>query len=164
MASDLYHFLAHDHDRLDGLLNECVRPDGSIDMGKYSRFRSGILRHIWIEERVLFPEIRRRQGETAVLAQLHRDHAAISALLVPPPTRTEIDVIKEILGHHNPMEENEGGLYETVEQLVGPELEEVMSRINAFPTVREAPHTDTPIVRKSIDQLVREAEEGRRKL
>lgn len=164
MGSDLHQFLSHDHDRLDRLLKESVRKDGSVDMESYTQFRTGILRHIWIEERVLFPEIRKAMGETPVITQLHRDHAAISALLVPPPTRVEIEAIRAILIEHNPLEEGPGGLYENVEQLSGDALEELMSRVHAFPAVRQAPHTDTPVVRRSIEQLLREADEGRRQL
>jgi len=42
---------------------------------------------------------------TEIEKQLHRDHAALAALLVPPPTAVEIGQIKSILSIHNEIEE-----------------------------------------------------------
>jgi hypothetical protein len=162
VAGELHKFLSDDHDRLDRLLSRIVSADGTIDAEAYVDFRSGLLRHIAIEERVLFPEGRRRAGETEMMRQLHRDHAALAALLVPPPTSVEIGQIIDILTTHNRLEEDAGGLYEWIETLSGDELTDVMRRVHAIPETRLAPHFDTPITRSSIQQLLREAEEGRK--
>ena len=124
----------------------------------YDAFRRGLLRHISIEERVLFPELRKRRGTTALEQKLHRDHAALAALLVPPPSSVEIHRIAAILTVHNDLEEREGGLYEIIESLAGEELSTMMARVHAIPQVPVAPHVDTPFVRSTIEQLVREAE------
>lgn len=152
MAADLHEFLTRDHERLDKLLEE-----------DYGEFRRGLLRHISIEERVLFPELRRRRGVTEIEKQLHRDHAALAALLVPPPTEVEIGQIKAILAIHNEIEEKSGGLYEIIESLTGDELAALMVKVHAIPEVPVMPNVDSPIVRTSIATLLREAEEGRRK-
>jgi hypothetical protein len=162
VVGELHKFLADDHDRLDRLLQAVVRSDGTIDSGPYVEFRAGLLRHIAIEERILFPEGRRREGETELMRQLHRDHAALAALLVPPPTATEIGRIREILTVHNELEEEANGLYEWIETLAGAELAEMMVRVHAIPEARLAAHFDTPITRSSIEQLLREADEGRK--
>ena len=160
MATLLDH-LSSDHERLDALLDACLRDDGSVDEASYVEFRRGLLRHIWIEERVLFPELRKQHREPELEQQLHRDHAALSALLVPPPTAAELGQIREILSAHNPLEEGAGGLYAILEELSGSELDGLMERVHAVPEVRVAPHTDSPLLRSTIAQLVREAEEGR---
>jgi hemerythrin superfamily protein len=157
---DLHAFLSADHERLDALLASCL---STGDPGAYDAFRRGLLRHIAIEERVLFPLLRVRSGRTPLEDQLHRDHAALSALLVPPPTGAELGRVASILREHNPLEEETGGLYEIIESLSGDELADVMARVHATPAVRVVPNTDSPIVRSSIEQLVREAEEGRRR-
>ena len=159
----LHAFLAHDHERLDGLLAACVRRDGSVDLQTYTEFRGGLLRHIAIEERILFPTIRSAQRDVALIDQLHRDHAALAALLVPPPRSAEIDQIRRILAEHNPLEERTNGLYEIAESVAGGDLDTMMTKIHAYPAVTLAPHVDTRVTRTSIDQLVREAEEGRRR-
>ena len=157
----LHDFLAADHDRLDSLLIAALRADGEIDHDSYAEFRRVLLRHISIEERVLFAELRMRGGETALSRQLHRDHAALCALLVPPPGPVEIAQIAGILRVHNDLEERRGGLYELVEALAASELDALLTRVHAIPEVRVAPHTDTPLVRKNIAALLHDAERGR---
>jgi len=164
MAGELHEFLSRDHARLDELLAECLRRGNAIDANTYAEFRRGLLRHIAMEEKVLFPEIRKREGETVLVRQLHRDHAALAALLVPPPSPVELGRIAEVLRTHNELEEVSGGLYEIVEHLTGDELTALMSRVRAIPPVAVAPHADTPLVRSTIEQLLREAEEGRARM
>jgi hemerythrin superfamily protein len=161
MATELHEFLSRDHERLDALLVRCLE---TVDPEAYDEFRRGLLRHIAIEERVLFPLLRESRAMTEVEQQLHRDHAALAALLVPPPSPAEIAQIAAILEPHNQLEERDGGMYERVEALSGTELTALMTRVHAVTPVRVAPHADTRIVRSSIAQLVREAEEGRRNL
>ena len=156
MASDLHAFLARDHERLDALLDECRRAEGVDCLEQYDEFRRGLLRHIGIEERVLFPELRKRRGVTSLEQQLHRDHAALAALLVPPPSRAEIEQITAILETHNRLEEDPGGLYEIIEELAGEELAAVMERVHAIPAIPLAPFSDTPLLRRTIEQLLRD--------
>jgi len=77
---ELHEFLSADHARLDALLETCMRTDENW-RESYDAFRRGLLRHISIEERVLFPELRKRRGTTSLEQKLHRDHAALAALL-----------------------------------------------------------------------------------
>lgn len=148
--------LSDDHVRLDGLLAAALPEDGTIDEAPYLEFRRGLLRHIGIEERLLFPEVRKREGTTAAVEQLHRDHAALAALLVPRPDTASIRQIRAILDEHNPLEEGPHGLYQHVEMLVGDDLETLMAALEAFPETRVAAYSDTPILRNSIEQLLRE--------
>ena len=162
--SSLHDLLSRDHDRLDRLLTSALRPDGSIDEVSYRTLRGGLLWHIAVEERVLLPAVRMRRANSEIERQLHRDHAALAALLVPPPSAAEIEAIRAILEAHNPLEEGSGGFYEDVEEIVGDELPAILARLREVPQVRLAPHVDTDVTRRSIEQLVREAEEGRRQL
>lgn len=164
MAAELYTYLSADHARLDSLLGGLVRDDSSIDTSSYDEFRRGLLRHIAIEEKILLPEIRRRRGSTVIEEQIHLDHAALASLLVPPPTRTEIDAIRSILELHNPLEEEPGGLYEVFEELTAGELDAMMERVHAIPQIPLSPEADTPVVRRSIEQNLRLAAESRKRL
>ena len=137
----LHDYLSDDHERLDALLNAALGGDDDA----YAEFRRGLLRHIGIEERILFPLVR-----SPLTEKLHRDHAALAALLVPPPTRAEIEQIRAILSEHNLLEEDAGGLYEQVENLVD------MEKVEAFPQIPTAPYTDSPLLRQTIEQLLRE--------
>lgn len=154
---DLHEYLSRDHQRLDELLLRALDNEGA-----YIEFRRGLLRHIGIEERVLFPFLKQHFGSTVVEKQLHRDHAALSALLVPPPGRREIEQIRSILTAHNPLEEDEGGMYDRLERLAADALAGLLTVVTAFPQVPVAPHSDTPLLRRTIEQLIRDAAEGRR--
>ena len=154
MKGELHDLLSRDHDRLDGLLTDCLQSDGTIDEASYAEFRRGLLRHIGIEERVLMPAVRKRQRDSALQRQLHRDHAALAALLVPPPSAAEIHQIRSILAEHNPLEEDPGGFYDVVESIEDAEL---IAAVRTFPQVPVAPFSDTPLLRRTIEQLVREA-------
>lgn len=156
MSAELHAFLARDHERLDTLLEELRREEGAIPHDRYNEFRRGLLRHIGMEERVLFPELRKRHGVTPLERQLHRDHAALAALLVPPPTHAEIEQITAILETHNPLEEEPGGLYEIIENLAGDDLQALMERVHAIPAIPVAPFSDTPLLRQTIKQLLEE--------
>lgn len=164
MASVLHEYLARDHDRLDLLLDASLRDDDSIDGETYGGFRRGLLRHIGIEQKILFLELRRRQGDSELMRQLHRDHAALSALLVPPPSKEGIATIRSILAQHNPLEEVPGGLYEIFETATGQELASLMEKVRTYPEVPMAPYSDTPLLREAIEKLLRDAEDGRRRL
>ncbi len=160
----LRELLSRDHDRLDGLLAAARRADGSIDEESYAGFRRGLLRHIGIEERILFPLVRQRRGESELMRQLHRDHAALSALLVPSPDAAIIEEVAAILHQHNPLEEDAGGLYEVVEQLAGTDIEAVLEQVRTYPEVPMARYADTPLVRSNIEKLLKDAEAGRARL
>ncbi len=138
-------YLTRDHERLDALLAAALD-----DEEAYREFRAGLLRHIGIGETVLFPELRKRHGQTALERQLHKDHAALAVLLVPPPTVAEIDQIRAILETHNPLEEDPGGLYELLDD---PAL---FDRARAYPPVKLVPNTDSEFVRSAIEQLLRD--------
>ena len=139
--SELREFLERDHERLDRLLS---------DERTYPEFRSGLLWHIGVEEKILFPYLRRTRGESELLNQLHRDHAALGALLVPPPNPKIIEQIRAILIAHNPLEEGPGGLYEQIQDA------DLLAAVRAYPPVRVAPHADTGVTRASIDELLRQ--------
>ena len=156
MRGELHRFLTHDHARLDGLLREAIAGDPDA----YREFRSGLLWHIGVEEKILFPLVRAAEAGAELIGQLHRDHAALAALLVPPANRAGLEQIRAILEAHNQLEEEMDGFYDLAEEVAGGEA--VMEKVRAFPPVRLAPHADTEITRRSIEQLVLEAEQGRR--
>lgn len=151
---ELHEFMSADHERLDALLESAVRGDGTIDDGIWTQFRRGLLTHIGIEERILIPEVRARGGDLDLAERLHRDHAVLAALLVPPPTTREIEMVRAILHDHNRLEEGPGGFYEAVEALAGDGLVE---RARKVPLVPVAPYSDTPHLRRSIEMLLKKA-------
>jgi hypothetical protein len=146
MHGALYKYLAEDHERLDALLNGATAKPGVINMELYGEFRKGILRHISIEEKIVLPAIAKWQGgkKAAIAERLRLDHGAIVSLLVPPPSASIVLTLKHIFEVHNPLEEQEGGLYELFETLARPEAEGMLSELKAAPAVPVLPHNEKP--------------------
>jgi hypothetical protein len=149
--------LAEDHERLDALLQDAQAKLPLVDSDAYEAFRAGLLRHIAIEEKVLIPLARRLGGDDvlALVKQVHADHAALAALLVPTPTPAIVATIRAVLESHNPLEEGPIGLYARCERLAGSAATELMTRLRAIPPVRVAPHCDAPKVHDHIESLLR---------
>ena len=142
--------LSQDHSRLDALLARAAAGEAEA----YAQFRAGLLRHIAMEEKVLFAEARKWPELTETIAQLHADHAALASLLVPPPTAAILRTIRDILDEHNPIEEREGGLYEACERLAGADAGELLARMSALPAVRASQHVDEPRIHEHIARML----------
>jgi iron-sulfur cluster repair protein YtfE (RIC family) len=114
-------YLSWDHDRLDALLLDVIR---DVEGGRfaqarqtYREFDEGLLRHIRIEEDVLFPVFEARTGmtggPTTVMRQEHRDiQRAIAlmreGLLAEDQTRFTdgLVLLRQVLPDHNAKEEH----------------------------------------------------------
>jgi len=157
MAGPIDRFLSEDHARLDALLRQTVADPSSVDVVPYERFRAGLLRHISMEEKVLLPAARRLRGgePLAIARQLRADHGALAALLVPTPTPAIISAIRDVLEAHNPLEEGPDGVYAECERLAGPEVQQLLARMNEVPEVPLAPHVDGPRVHEHLANLLR---------
>lgn len=57
MPGLIHSFLSQDHARLDALLIRATSHPEVVDAASYADFRAGLLRHIAIEEKVLFPAV-----------------------------------------------------------------------------------------------------------
>jgi hypothetical protein len=156
MPGILYRYLSADHDRLDALLQLATARPGVIDMEPYSEFRKGLLRHISIEEKIIFPAIAKWQdGKKAAIAErLHVDHGAIVSLLAPPPSPSIILTLRSVLEIHNLLEEQPGGLYQLLENLAGAEAEGILAELHAAPAVSVLPHNEKPEVLEAAKSAV----------
>ena len=118
-----------------------------------------MLRHIGIEEKLLFP-VARQLGDPELQARmdpLHRDHAALAALLVPTPTSDIMAMIETVLARHNAAEEASDGLYAICDRLPPGDLPAVVQRAQDAPPARVAPHYNTPGAQANIRTLLRAA-------
>jgi hypothetical protein len=151
MAGPIHEYLSADHARLDDLL---ARAD--VDRAAYEELRAGLLRHIAMEEKVLFADARVRRGGSPlpIVARLHADHAALASLLVPSPTPDLLRAVRDILADHNPLEEREHGLYEACEDLAREAVPELLARMYAIPAVRMSAHVDEPRIHDHIARML----------
>jgi hemerythrin superfamily protein len=158
MSGKIHCYLADDHRRLEGLLERIFAVSGTVDRTAYAEFRSGLLKHIAWEEKILLPAARRLRGEPLpVAAQLRLDHGALTALLVPPPTPQLIAAIRTILRSHNPLEEDPGGMYDQCEELAGEEADEILRQIRQYPEVKVLPNVDNQLVMDAARRAVARA-------
>ena len=137
-------YLEADHDRLDRLLGEATRTPGQIDLEPFGTFRRGLLRHIGIEEKILFAAAKVARGGEPVpeFARLRADHARLTALLVPTPTPRIVEQISEVLAPHNEIEERDGGTYAACLDAIGAEADELLARIREVPEPPVRPYYD----------------------
>ena len=159
MAGKIYCYLAGDHERLDALLERAVSDPENIDAAAYAQFRSGLLKHIAMEEKVLLLEAQRLRGGEAlsIAPKLRLDHGALTALLVPSPTASIVAAIRAILKFHNPIEEDPGGVYDQCETLVGAEAEPILNELKNYREVKVLPHVDNPFVMEAARRAVSRA-------
>ena len=156
MNGPLHRFFAADHRRLDVLLRRSVAAPDKVDLESFGEFRAGLLKHIGMEERVLFPAAREAQGEPlALAARLRVDHGAIAALLVPTPTPALVAEILTVLGPHNRREEEPGGVYDVCDEALGPaKAEHLVQELRGFPEVPLKAYNDGPAVLAHIEATV----------
>jgi hypothetical protein len=159
MQGPLHRYLSDDHDRLDRLLERAVAVPGMITMEAYAEFRKGLLRHIAMEEKIVFPAIAQLQGgrQTDVAERLRLEHGALVALLVPPPSSSIILTVRSILAVHNALEEHEGGVYHLFERLAGAEAGKFLAQLKAAPEVPVVPHNDRPGILEATQRAVARA-------
>jgi hypothetical protein len=143
MHGPVTEYLALDHQRLDHLLTESTEGAGAIDVELFQLFRKGLLRHIGMEEKILFPAARRVLGAPVPgTERLRADHSRIVALLVPTPTPQIVDELKSILVTHDAAEEGPDGVYAQCERLLSTESDAILSLLRNAPEVPVRPHFD----------------------
>ncbi|MFS8081871.1 MAG: hypothetical protein ACMG51_00355, partial [Ginsengibacter sp.] len=127
---------------------------GEIEMNFYHKFREGLLRHIKMEEKTMFPAA--KIANEALMQQLipryRLEHGALTALMVPPPTLDLIKVIRNVLEKHDLAEEEPGGLYDVCEALTQGQTQELLDRLTTIEEVPVHPPNPAPI---AIESAVR---------
>ena len=138
-AGPLAQFLAEDHRRLDALLQSAAAQPAQVNREVYDQFRAGLLRHIGLEEKILFPAVQRWRGGTPlpIAAKLRLDHGALM--------------------DHNVLEEGPGGVYDLCDQLAGFDAESLLKDLRAAPSVAVMPHSDSPAVMTTLRRTLERA-------
>ena len=152
MPGAIRRFLEEDHARIEDALRRATSHEEKIEPAAYAEFRAALLRHIGMEEKILMPAARAvHQGRALpALQQLHLDHGALAALLVPTPTPNIVATIGTILSGHNAIEEGPGGVYDQCEGLQEIAADLILQRLQSAPPVAVAPHVDNPTAMESM--------------
>ncbi len=159
MAGPLHEYLSRDHTRLAGFLARSPDAAGTVNGSTYDEFRSGLLKHIALEEKILFPAVRKIPGGRLVPmeSKIRLDHGAIAALLVPPPTAGILAVLRAVLTAHHGLEENPGGVYEQCEEILAERAGDVLRLMHAAGEVPVHPYNDAPGVIDAVRRAVMRA-------
>lgn len=131
MSNPLYDFFTQDHRRLEELLDKATVNKYEVNEEFYHLFRIGILKHIKMEEKILFPAAQQANGGVALplAGKLRLDHGAITSLMVVPPTQDVIKVLRIILEEHDELEEKSGGMYDACTKLTTSEASLIMENL-----------------------------------
>ena len=158
-AETIREYLEHDHRRLDHLLTRAANDPGEIEQKAFAEFRRGLLKHISMEEKILLPAVQAlRHGEALpIAAQLRLQHGAIAALLVPSPRPAVVNALKAVLAKHNAIEEGPAGVYAECDRIVGPDMVDLLSRLQAAAEVPVATHVDSERVEASARRALTRA-------
>ncbi len=159
MDKVLYHFFTDDHRRIEDLLDRATADLDHIDMDLYNQFRIGLLTHIKMEEKILFPAAQRGNGGQPIpnAAQLRLDHGALTTLVVPPPTASLLNVLRNLLELHDEVEEKEGGVYDLCEELTKDETAEVLAQLKATTPTPVHPVNEKPYALEAAIRAVERA-------
>ncbi|MBS1616173.1 MAG: hemerythrin domain-containing protein [Bacteroidetes bacterium] len=137
MSKILHRFFTDDHHRIEDLLNQACLSGGHFDDKYYQQFRGALLRHIKMEEKILFPAA--RKADEALMNQLipryRLEHGALTSLMVLPPSDELVRVIRHLLDRHDQAEEEPGGLYDTCERLTLSQTQELLDQLLVAPEV-----------------------------
>ena len=159
MNQEITNYLSDDHDRLDALLKQSLKPDGSIDLDAYHQFRQGLLRHIGIEEKVLIPALKNDLDDEikSTLERIRMDHSAIVALLVPTPSPEIISALHPIGQKHNELEEKNGGFYERSDAYDAQASLHMAENVRNAPEVKSLPNNPDPKVLEATRRALERA-------
>lgn len=159
MNQEITNYLSADHDRLDALLKQSLKPGGSIDLDAYHQFRQGLLRHIGIEEKVLIPALKNDLDDVMkeTLDRIRTDHSAIIALLVPTPSTDIISALHAILEKHNELEEKNGGFYERSDAYDAQASLHMAENVRNAPEVKSLPNNPDPKVLEATRRALERA-------
>lgn len=131
MNKPLQQFFTEDHHRIETLLIKATPPSEEINLEYYLQFRAALLKHIKMEETILFPAVKRVSAETMqhTITKFRVEHGALTSLMVPTPTFALIKVIRYVLQKHDFEEEKPCGLYEVCETLTKHETNELLQQL-----------------------------------
>lgn len=159
MNKVLYNYFTRDHQRIEALFEKAVEDPDHIDEAIYHRFRTGLLKHIKMEEKVLFPAAQKANGgiPLPLQPQLRLEHGALTALMVVPPTPEVLKAIRYVMTEHDRKEEESGGMYEICENLARAETNELIQQLDQVAEVPVHPHNSAGYALESAKRTLQRA-------
>ena len=146
MNKPLHTFFTNDHRRIEALLDGAFAKPDAIDHELYRQFRTGLLTHIKMEEKILFLAAQEANGGVPlpIAAKLRLDHGALTSLMVIPPSMALTRVIRHVLDQHDLIEEEPGGMYDACEALTKDQRQDLLDRLAQTTEVPVHPPNPAP--------------------
>jgi hemerythrin superfamily protein len=159
MNKPLYNFFTNDHRRIEALLDKATEKPDAIQMEYYHQFRTGLLRHIKMEEKILFPAAQKANDNSPLplTAKLRLDHGALTSLMVVPPNPEVIKVLRQVLEKHDLLEEEPGGMYDVCEKLAKDETQKLLEQLEQTTEVPVHPHNTAAYALDSAKRALQRA-------
>lgn len=159
MNKPIYDFFTDDHRRIEDLLDKATAVEGEIDPEYYHHFRVGLLKHIKMEEKVLFPAAQQANGGVPLplAAKLRADHGALTTLMVVSPDDNIIKVLRHVLEEHDRLEEQPGGMYDVCENLTKSETDEILEILKNTTEVPVHPFNDADYAHRTVRRALQRA-------
>ncbi len=159
MNKRIFEFFTKDHRRIEEILDKATRDMENIEKETYRRFRIGLMTHIKMEEKILFPAAQKANGGSPIplAAQLRLEHGALTALMVPPPSPSLIKVLRHLMEQHDIKEEEPGGMYDICENLTHDQTNEILEELTATKVVPMHPHNLAPFALEAARRAVNRA-------
>jgi hemerythrin superfamily protein len=144
MNKPIYQFFTNDHRRIDELLDKATADLTSVKEEYYQQFRTGLLKHIKMEEKILFPAAQKANGNVPLplAAKLRLDHGALTSLMVVSPSPEVIKVLRYVLDKHDLLEEEPGGMYDVCERLTEGETNALLLQLEDVTEVPVHPYNE----------------------
>jgi len=144
MNKPIYQFFTNDHRLIDELLDKATENPDKLQMDYYHQFRTGLLKHIKMEEKILFPAAQKANGNVPLplAAKLRLDHGALTSLMVVPPSAEVIKVLRFVLDKHDLLEEEPGGMYDVCEKLTEGETNQLLQELEKVAEVPVHPFNE----------------------
>lgn len=132
MERIIHLYFEKDHQRLDDLFEQATSNINAIDLDLYQEFRTGLLTHIKMEEKILFKmaQIENRNQPLPLASQLRLEHGALTTLMVCFPSPEVIFVIRYLLEKHNFIEEKNNGMYDQCSEIIKNKHEELFAQLD----------------------------------
>lgn len=152
-------YFTDDHRRLEELLHRAFTNADYIDEVVYAEFRSGLLRHIALEEKILLPALQEfyHGSPHPMAAQLRLEHGALTALLVPPPSRAIQKIFLGIFAVHNQKEECAACFYAACDALPPERVQDLFAKVQKYPAVPVMPYSTKENILEATRRAVNRA-------
>lgn len=159
MNRPIYEFFEKDHRRIEAFFEKAIQNPAAIDFEMYHHFRTGLLKHIKMEEKILFPAAQKGNGgiPLPLAAKLRLDHGALTTLMVLPPNDEVVKVIRYVMEKHDEIEEAPGGMYEQCEKLTESETQHLLQELITATEVPVHPHNEAGYALKAAKRSLERA-------